>query len=419
MSKNFNALVLEGEEVKLRLQAERTAHKTPVHVDWLRFTVLRRNAVPTFESNAVASDLKDFPSFGSAAFHDLPPKIRDEKSQHTLNTFRQGNEFTDEFDVFCQALDLAKECCAALGADYYVGPDVKPGKDFYKWRWCIQRAGHDCGWVGFLTSKDSPSQASQAQTIHANIEGHGCTFADFGWCERFADLIDLHQAKMTRVDLALDFFDGANFEMACLKEHYLAGVFDVRGRRPMTKQAGDWFNGAERSLYIGCRNSGKETNIYEKGDQLFGREANSPWIRIELRYGNKLRVLESDILRRPADFFAGASDWHALQIAYAGSLAVAQKIPQEKRLEKQTVFAEVRRNIRWALTSAAPTIAAAFKFLPPSEFLNICDWETKQLPGRLKRFNQADLSSAFERVMGSFFTVEGPALPSYHRLSMG
>lgn len=30
-----NPLVLDDSEVKLRLQAERTSHKTPVHVDWV------------------------------------------------------------------------------------------------------------------------------------------------------------------------------------------------------------------------------------------------------------------------------------------------------------------------------------------------------------------------------------------------
>lgn len=37
------ALVLDGSEIKFRLIAERTAAKTPVHIDWVRFTVLRRN----------------------------------------------------------------------------------------------------------------------------------------------------------------------------------------------------------------------------------------------------------------------------------------------------------------------------------------------------------------------------------------
>ena len=37
-------LVLDGNEVKLRLTAERTKTKQPVHVDWVRFTCNLRNA---------------------------------------------------------------------------------------------------------------------------------------------------------------------------------------------------------------------------------------------------------------------------------------------------------------------------------------------------------------------------------------
>ena len=51
--------------------------------------------------------------------------------------------------------------------------------------------------------------------------------------------------------------------------------------------------------------------MYEKGHQLFGPESGSNWLRVELRYGNKLRVLSSDILRNPSNYFAGASPWHA------------------------------------------------------------------------------------------------------------
>lgn len=39
-----SALVLDGNQVKLRLQAERVATGSTVHVDWLRFTCLLRNA---------------------------------------------------------------------------------------------------------------------------------------------------------------------------------------------------------------------------------------------------------------------------------------------------------------------------------------------------------------------------------------
>ena len=39
-----STLVLDGNEIKVRLQAERIASESVVHIDWLRFTVQLRNA---------------------------------------------------------------------------------------------------------------------------------------------------------------------------------------------------------------------------------------------------------------------------------------------------------------------------------------------------------------------------------------
>lgn len=63
---------------------------------------------------------------------------------------------------------------------------------------------------------------------------------------------------------------------------------------------GDWSANPQdgRSFYFGSKEAGKQTNAYEKGHQLFGFEAGSKWLRIELRYGNKLRVLPVDMVRR-------------------------------------------------------------------------------------------------------------------------
>ena len=413
MSKS-NPLVLDGSEIKLRLEAERTAHQSPIHIDWLRFTCLLRNVTPDFKTRR-GPVLPTNEVLGKRSFKSLMPFLDYRKPakaafstpaiedihrlvRSTLEGYEAEHQSPEFQYAAGQALDLANECAEALGPDFLVSPELKPGKDFYKYRFIIEREGHGCGWVGFLAASNSPSAERQNQTIHVNLEGHACTFAAHGWTERFADIVDKHEAKITRADLALDFFDGMGMDFVELKDHYQAGAFDVRGARPSTKQAGDWFNGAERSLYIGCRKSGKETNVYEKGDQLFGREAKNPWVRIELRYGNKLRVLPSDILRRPADFFAGASDWHQLQLERSDSMApvAVTPIPQEKKLPIQTVAAEVSRNLRWAITSAAPTIAAAFKYLSESEFLELCDWRTKSLPGRLRRFASSDLQCAFQ-----------------------
>jgi phage replication initiation protein len=398
-----NSLVLDGGEVKLRLLAERTAHQSPIHIDWLRFTCLLRNVVPDFGP----SEMSHFPRVGGCTFPDMPEKIQREIIRSTVESFEAERRDPAFLYPAQQAQELAVQICVALGREFSVSGEIKKGQDFYKYRWSIERNNTECGWVGFLASSDSPRQTSQNQTIHANLYGHACTFAESGWNDRLASIVDEHSAKITRADLALDFFEGIPGGMERLRPEYESGAFNHRGKRPSCSIAGRWFDDCERSMYIGSKSTGKQTNVYEKGDQLFGVDKGSQWVRVELRYGNKMRVLDSDILRRPADFFAGASDWHSLVLTEAGAVFVAQSAPCDKRLPVETVHAEVHRNVRWALNTARATIATAFRHLSNSQFLELCNWETSKVPGRLASFSVAELGAAFKSAMGEFSPVEG------------
>lgn len=385
-------LVLDGDQVKLRLLAERTASKTHVHVDWVRFTALLRNAdVPRVDLLFPASD-----------------SIWDEQTRNA-DLIRVLRDIPDpDYSPSVQAYELAMHACEALGDGFAVKPEILKGHDFYRFRWSIERNGCEVGWVGFLSSGDSPRQQAQSQTIHCNLYGSACTFADHGWNHRVADLIERYDAKLTRADLALDFFDGlpGGRDMESIKADYMAGLMDSGGKRLKCNQVGDWCNGAERSFYIGSKEAGKQTNIYEKGDQLYGREANSPWIRLELRYGNKLRFLSVDMLRRPADFFAGASEWHASMVREADALATPEPVKTTARLATQTVRAEVSRNIRWVLTTAAPSVAAAIEFLGFDQLLSIFGTHNKR-PGRLQRFAGSELGREYMAAFKTVLPVEG------------
>lgn len=391
-----NPLVLDGSEIKLRLEAERSAHKTPVHIDWVRFTCLLRNVVPSFKTL-----IDCFPVPGSVTFGDMPEVIQREQITKMLKEFEKEHSEPAFMHAMQNALDLAREICGALGPDFTCNPKIKNGRDFYKYLWSIERNGAECAWVGFLSSANSPSKGRQDNTVHANIFGSACTFAAPGWNNRVADLIDMHEGKLTRADLALDFFHGLPNArtMDSIRNEYIAGDMNSGGKRLKHRMVGGWACdefGGERSFYIGSKEAGKETNIYEKGDQLFGMDSKNPWVRIELRYGNKLRVLASDMLRRPADFFAGASDWHALQLAQADAVVTPQKVPTQKTLALQTVEAEVTRSLRWALNTAAPTLTALVKYASEAALFEVCEF--KKLPGRLQKFNESELAKAFGSV---------------------
>ena len=378
-----NDQALNGAEVKSRLLAERKAHRTPVHVDWVRFTCNLRNA----PAPAVDALLPFSTSIWS----------EDHRKAEMQKVLREIPDA--DFVPSAQALELADEVCKALGSDFAVNAELRKGQDFYKFRWSIERNGTECGWVGFLSSSDSPRQRAQAETIHANVYGSACTFAAHGWNKRIAGVVESHDAKLTRIDLALDFFDGLEGGIDQIKAEYDAGLCNSDGKRLRCNMVGDWSAHPHdgRSLYFGSKEAGKQTNVYEKGHQLFGFEAGSPWLRIELRYGNKLRMLPVEMLCRPSAYFAGASDWHQAALMKTGSTTKGQKVKTKNRLALETVQAEVSRNVRWAFKTAAPTIAAAFKFMGGDDFLQLVT--NQKPPGRLQKFSEAELRAAFSTAL--------------------
>jgi len=378
--------VIDGHEVALRLKAERLYTRSVVHVDWVRFTCRLKNApLPT------ADDL--FPLPGHTWSSSMLERI--------AKTLRELPD--PDFAVSVQAKTLADQACEALGPDFHVFPEIRKGHDFYRFRWSIVRNDVECGWVGFLASGESPRQQAQAETMHCNIYGTGCTFAKPGFNHRLAELVRSTSAVLTRVDLALDFFDGLSGGMERVREDYMNGLMDNRGRRPSCNQVGDWCNGRARSFYTGSKEAGKQTNVYEKGHQLFGPLDPSKWMRAEVRWGNKLRVLDANVLNFPTDFFAGASDWHASLVREADALCKPEKIKTTPRLAAETILAEVSRNIRWIRNTAAPSLALAFQYLGTDSFMELV--EHQKLPGRLQKFIPREVASAytnaFKRLSGS------------------
>jgi phage replication initiation protein len=144
---------------------------------------------------------------------------------------------------------------------------------------------------------------NQRGTVYVSLNGQGCSrITDWQkmrtWCE-------CHGARITRVDIAHDDFEGETVTIEKAKEWYDAGGFNSGGRKPTARLAGDWWAGIKgRTVYLGERASGKLTRIYEKGKEQGNPE--SPWVRVELELHNKSRVIPLDALTRPAAYLAGA-----------------------------------------------------------------------------------------------------------------
>lgn len=386
------ALVLDGNTVKLRLTAERAHSGSLVHVDWLRFTVARRRIeTPDVEVLFPSQHGGDW-----AAYERL----------RELHRILQSVPDCDQ-GAGVEAVDLATQVAEALGPDFVVIREPRKGHDFYRHRIAIERAGAEVGWVGFQASSDSPRQQAQSRTVHCNLFGAACTFAAPGWNQRLASLVDAWGGTITRCDLALDFFDGYAGGIERVKADYEAGKLDVSGKRLKANMVGDWTASSlgARSFYVGSKEAGKQTNAYEKGDQLFGVDAGSKWLRFELRYGNKLRELPVDMLRRPADFFAGASEWHASVLAEAQATVQAEPVKCKGRLPLQTAEAECYRSARHALVNAGPTLAALFRFAEVGFLETVI--ETTKRPARLARFTAAELTRGYAAALRSILPVGG------------
>lgn len=140
-------------------------------------------------------------------------------------------------------------------------------------------------------------------TIMVDMSGQGCSLVT-DWSSVFATLQDL-DARITRADTALDLLEGFTVEQ--FDDLYFAGEFNCGGRIPTRRyfEGGDsrnpYSNG--RTLYLGKKANGKELCIYEKGKQLGNPE--SEWLRIEIRFGNRDRVIPHEIVLNPTKFFAG------------------------------------------------------------------------------------------------------------------
>ncbi|WP_157953710.1 replication initiation factor domain-containing protein [Oceanimonas marisflavi] len=238
-----------------------------------------------------------------------------------------------------------------------------------------------------------------------SITGAGCAGVDF--TIMYQILNRLPGIKITRVDLALDDYEGKAFTAATFREMALEGLFSGRGRPPrytyiesghielidkgQSKEAKKRYGmvpNAGTSFYIGARESGKVFRAYEKGKQMQD-EKRPNWQRAEVEIRSKDRVIPLDVLLRPDEFFAGAYP------ALAGLLEQVE--PERIRTFKNLFAVDRQRAIESAATQAGRLInyLARFEGISPGE---ICHRLTSHLreddiPARLNRPVSYDILS--------------------------
>lgn len=396
-------LVFEGNQIKARICAEQINHPGYVHTDWLRFTVTRRNAPLPSEDLLFPLPERSSKTYQTSDYQRLTADENKYEKVHHVRVVRAIRELTDsDYMAGAQAYELLTQVAEILGPDFTVDPELRKGKDFYLYRFDLLRQGHPVGWVGFLSTSAGARGNAQSQTLHVNLEGMACTFGQPGWRDPMANLIDQYRGLITRIDLAIDFFDGLHGGIERIPAEYRSGLMDHLGQRPGHKTDGTWecddiAVNKGRSFYLGSRAAGKLTNIYEKGLQLYGPESSSKWVRCELRWGNQKRILPTSMLRRPADFFSGASQWHAAILLEHGAQSTPENVPCEPRLQIQTIEAEAERNARWFIRTAGASARLAIMYLDLKSMDVLLD-DASRIPGRLRKFATSEVEAVYAKV---------------------
>ena len=111
----------------------------------------------------------------------------------------------------------------------------------------------------------------------------GCNAAADDWELRLYEfLTNAVRPKITRVDVAKDFFNGEySPDQAAIDR--VDGKYTNHHMMPDGEKAGsDWEsnNGKGKTYYVGSRESSKFVRVYEKGKQLGDKQ--SSWVRFEI-----------------------------------------------------------------------------------------------------------------------------------------
>lgn len=139
----------------------------------------------------------------------------------------------------------------------------------------------------------------QRGTVHVSLSGTACarvrSWPDIqAWGESMG-------ARIARVDLAHDDYEGRTVNIEQVQRWYEEGGFTCGGRPPARKYIE---SDSGRTLYFGNGGHGKLFRGYEKGKEQ--GDLKSPWFRAEIQLRNKDRVIPWDVLTRPGDYLAGA-----------------------------------------------------------------------------------------------------------------
>lgn len=381
--------ILAGAKVKWTLEQLEQSNPGRVRLDWLRFTV------------PLDAVIQREPSM-----QDLTPL--DLLDQPARDVVRMANGVEDHRYTTSRAVARAgaAQLVELLACGFEVGPVDDKGMDFYTARASLMFEGAVVGQV-----LAGGKETNQSSTVHINLHGAALLQMSAGALQRIHRFVSQAKGWLTRVDLSLDVWSGHRVED--VEAAYMSGEFDVRGKRPGQRHHGSWSLGHSRTYEVGSRATGKMFRGYEKGHQLFGVDLSAEhgaaqWLRYEVELRSNHRVLELDLLTRPADFFAGAYGFCARVLEELDVQASAQRILTDPELKDTTAEAAAARVVRYVKNTAGPALVALFD-LGGDLIADVIESERHRLPRRLKGFSVDAVRAALEKVAQAMAPARSPS----------
>jgi phage replication initiation protein len=224
--------------------------------------------------------------------------------------------------------------------------------NFYKNSWVL---GDKFGFVCF---------GGQRRTMMFVLNGTGCLNAKMGWERRLNIFLNTVAVRptLTRVDLAHDDFEGKYITVDWAEAQWHERTLSCGARDPNIERRGNWHrpSGKGRTLYIGCRDSGKFTRFYEKGKKEGDKE--SSWCRAEVELKSSDRVIPFDILLTPSDYFLGAYPCFAF-------LKTELTTPQRIKVKEKEAKIAYHRSIEIVKNQAGKYITFLRRFFQDDDLL--------------------------------------------------
>jgi phage replication initiation protein len=237
------------------------------------------------------------------------------------------------------------------------------------------------GWMGYSDSADvniggliAFGGESQRGRVFVSLMGVACSLCT-DWSGLSAWLAETG-ARISRIDLAHDDLEGANYSVDHALKDYAAGAYNpiAAGNPPACKfiSSGNFGERPARTLNVGKRENGKMVRVYEKGQQL--SDADHPdWVRIEVELRAKDRVIPYDAIVNPAQYLAAAYPALGWISAIKTIVKTARRIA-EKTLDQYT---------QWAQRQVGRVVHALATFHGGDFFAVIDRIKRNELPRRL------------------------------------